>query len=84
MGSLDQPRARRAVVGAGWVHHDHHEDGFSRGRRVEARDARAGRHGLPDGGKIEMPLQEMFWRDYFGSLTDKFGINWMFNCQNKS
>ena len=22
---------------------------------------------LSDGGKIEMPLQEMFWGDYFGS-----------------
>jgi PhnB protein len=31
-------------------------------------------------GKIEMPLQDMFWGDYFGSLTDKFGIRWMFNC----
>lgn len=34
---------------------------------------------LADGGKIEMPLDEMFWGDYFGSLTDKFGINWMLN-----
>jgi PhnB protein len=39
---------------------------------------------LAEGGKIEMPLQEMFWGDYFGSLTDKFGIKWMFNCSNKS
>lgn len=39
---------------------------------------------LSEGGKIETPLQEMFWGDYFGSLTDKFGIKWMFNCSNKS
>jgi PhnB protein len=39
---------------------------------------------LAEGGKIEMPLQEMFWGDYFGSLTDKFGIKWMFNCSSKS
>lgn len=31
-------------------------------------------------GKIEMPLQDMFWGAYFGSLTDQFGIHWMFNC----
>ncbi len=36
-----------------------------------------------DGGKVGMPLQEMFWGDYFGSLTDKFGVQWMFNCTNK-
>jgi PhnB protein len=21
-------------------------------------------------------MQDMFWGSYFGSLTDKFGINW--------
>ena len=35
---------------------------------------------LAEGGKVEMELQEMFWGDYFGSLTDKFGVRWMFNC----
>ena len=39
---------------------------------------------LAEGGKIGMPLQEMFWGDYFGSLTDKFGIQWMFNCSSKT
>lgn len=34
---------------------------------------------LSAGGKVEMPMQDMFWGDYFGSLTDKFGINWMVN-----
>ena len=38
---------------------------------------------LSDGGKIEMQPQEMFWGDYFGSCTDKYGIQWMFNCSNK-
>lgn len=28
-------------------------------------------------GKITMPIDMMFWGDYFGSCTDKFGINWM-------
>src|SRR5262249_32911346 len=40
--------------------------------------------GLSVGGKVEMPLQEMFWGGYFGSLTDRFGILWMFNCASKT
>lgn len=34
---------------------------------------------LSAGGSITMPLQDMFWGAYFGSFTDKFGINWMVN-----
>ena len=33
--------------------------------------------GLASGGNITMPLDNVFWGDYFGMLTDKFGINWM-------
>jgi PhnB protein len=36
-------------------------------------------NGLVAGGKPTMPLQKTFWGAYFGMLTDKFGINWMFN-----
>jgi PhnB protein len=39
---------------------------------------------LSKGGKVEMQLQEMFWGDYFGSCTDKYGIQWMFNCSSKT
>jgi PhnB protein len=39
---------------------------------------------LAEGGKVEMPLQEMFWGDYFGSLVDRFGVQWMFNCSSKT
>lgn len=35
-------------------------------------------------GKIEMPLMVMFWGAYFGTLTDQFGIQWMFNCNSKT
>jgi PhnB protein len=38
---------------------------------------------LSEGGKVGMPLMEMFWGGYFGSLTDKFGVQWMFNCMSK-
>ncbi|HSQ43715.1 MAG TPA: SRPBCC domain-containing protein [Ginsengibacter sp.] len=39
---------------------------------------------LSKDGKISMELQDMFWGAYFGSCTDKYGINWMFNCVEKS
>ncbi len=35
---------------------------------------------LSDGGKVTMPLEDMFWGAYYGSCTDRYGINWMFNC----
>lgn len=35
-------------------------------------------------GNVEMPLQDMFWGSYFGSLTDRFGVHWMFNCGSKT
>jgi PhnB protein len=38
---------------------------------------------LSDGGIIEQDLQLMFWGDYYGSLVDKFGVQWMFNCTEK-
>ncbi|RYE20934.1 MAG: hypothetical protein EOP51_16745 [Sphingobacteriales bacterium] len=34
-------------------------------------------------GKITMELQDMFWGAYYGSFTDKYGINWMLNHQSK-
>lgn len=39
---------------------------------------------LSRGGKVEMELQDMFWGDYYGSCTDKYGVNWMFNCSVKA
>jgi PhnB protein len=38
---------------------------------------------LSQGGKIEMELQDMFWGDFYGSCTDKYGVQWMFNCSEK-
>jgi PhnB protein len=34
-------------------------------------------NGLSDEAEIEMEMQKTFWGDYFGMLTDKFGIKWM-------
>ena len=39
---------------------------------------------LSEGGKIEQELQDMFWGDYYGSCSDKFGVHWMFNYNNKA
>jgi PhnB protein len=35
------------------------------------------------GGTVTMELQDMFWGAYYGSCTDKFGVQWMFNCTEK-
>lgn len=39
--------------------------------------------GLSAGGKVTMPMSEAFWGAYFGMCTDRFGINWMVNCENR-
>ncbi len=39
--------------------------------------------GLSKDGNINMPLNDTFWGAYFGMFTDKFGINWMVNCDSK-
>lgn len=38
---------------------------------------------LAVGGKIEMPLMDMFWGSYFGMVDDKFGIKWMISHEPK-
>ena len=39
---------------------------------------------ISQGGKITQPLEMMFWGDYFGMVTDKFGIQWMFSYNEKN
>ena len=34
---------------------------------------------LSEGGKVEMPIADQMWGDYYGSFTDKFGVGWMIN-----
>jgi PhnB protein len=38
---------------------------------------------LSAGGKITQELKEMFWGALYGSCTDKYGVQWMFNCNEK-
>lgn len=39
---------------------------------------------LAQGGTITMPIADQFWGDYFGSLSDRFGINWMVNYSDQA
>ena len=39
---------------------------------------------LAEGGKVTMPLAKQFWGATFGMLQDKFGVNWMFNHEEKN
>ncbi len=34
-------------------------------------------------GNVTMALQDMFWGAYYGSCTDQYGVQWMFNCNEK-
>ncbi len=48
--------------------------------RAEARRLFAS---LAEGGTVSMALQEMFWGDLYGALTDRFGVQWMVDCTAK-
>jgi PhnB protein len=39
---------------------------------------------LSAGGTVQVPMSEMFWGDYFGSLVDKYGVQWMVNTGAKA
>jgi len=34
---------------------------------------------LAEGGKVQMPMQDQFWGDYYGIVIDQFGVQWMIN-----
>lgn len=40
-------------------------------------------NGLSAGGNVIMPMTSTFWGAYFGMFTDKFGIGWMVNFDEK-
>jgi PhnB protein len=35
---------------------------------------------LSEGGRVIAPLEKAFYADLFGSLVDRFGVRWTFNC----
>ena len=34
---------------------------------------------LSEGGRVQSPMEDQFWGDYWGNVTDKFGNEWMVN-----
>ena len=38
---------------------------------------------LSTGGKVSVPFEKQFWGGNFGMFTDKFGISWMVNAEQK-
>ncbi len=38
---------------------------------------------LSEEGEVTMDLQQMFWGAYYGSCTDKYGVQWMLSCNGK-
>jgi PhnB protein len=38
---------------------------------------------LSAGAENIVPMQVMFWGAYYGSFKDKFGVQWMINCDAK-
>jgi PhnB protein len=39
---------------------------------------------LKEDGTVGMEIQKTFWSDCYGSLTDKFGIEWQLSCDNNN
>ena len=70
------------LMGSDVFEHDNHSfiqgNNFSISVTVDS-TAEADRifNALSAGGQIKEPMNHAFWGDYFGALTDKFGIAWM-------
>lgn len=61
----------------------HMEGDFPNGRVSlsgdDADELRGWFDGLASGGTVNVPLEKAPWGDWFGDLTDKFGVSWMVN-----
>lgn len=49
---------------------------------TDLEDIKSSFNKLKEGGTVKMELQETFWSKCYGSLTDKFGIEWQFSYDN--
>ncbi len=38
---------------------------------------------LAEGGTITTPLGLQSWGDFYGKITDRFGVQWMLNCPTR-
>ncbi|AIQ53530.1 VOC family protein [Paenibacillus sp. FSL R7-0331] len=45
-------------------------------------DVKSWFHQLKEGGSVTMELQETFWSKCYGSLKDKFGIEWQVSLES--
>jgi len=36
---------------------------------------------LSEGGRVVMPLEKTFWAERFGIIVDRYGIQWLINCE---
>ena len=61
----------------------HVEGDFANGRIALSGDEtdtlRAWFDGLAAGGTVNVPLEKAPWGDWFGDLTDRYGVSWMVN-----
>lgn len=65
-------------TGGEWSSHYKQGNNFSISISADSKDqADQIFNALSAGGQVTMPMNKTFWGDYFGMLTDKFGINWM-------
>ncbi|WP_313892658.1 VOC family protein [Psychrobacillus sp.] len=46
-------------------------------------EVRSAFEAIKEGGKVGMELQETFWSKCYGSLKDKFGIEWQFSHEGE-
>lgn len=37
---------------------------------------------LSSGGEVQMPFQKTFWGSFFGTVTDRFGTQWMIKIED--
>ncbi|TXC76934.1 VOC family protein [Luteibaculum oceani] len=81
----DGSKIMASDVGGEWAPNYQQGNSFSLSLGAESQEE-ADRifNALSKDGKVSMPMQKTFWGDYFGTCTDKFGVNWMisFNEQH--
>lgn len=38
---------------------------------------------LAEGGRVQLSMQQTFWAERYGMVTDRFGVPWEINCTTK-
>jgi PhnB protein len=57
--------------------------GFSLALQIgSTADAERVFHALAEDGRVVMPLEKTFWAARFGVVIDRFGIQWLINCES--